>query len=94
MLGSALNNQALWELLSNLAIIAGYLSPLVVVGWFARDWLLRHYVPLDRFNELKDELEAFKAEFDQRSVADAARHEKLERDYIDLLRALSKKHKQ
>ena len=81
--------QDIWDLVTNLAVIIGYLCPFLVIGWVARGWLSANYASTRDLDAVRKELEDFKAQVAHQDVTDAARHEKLEDKYDELLTLLS-----
>lgn len=74
------------------AVVAGMIVPMVVSAWLARDWFEKHYVRIEDFNELKQELkdvsERTQRSLEHRAAADLARWEKLEMRYEKIFEAL------
>lgn len=79
------SGQDIWELVTNLAVIIGYLCPFLVIGWVARGWLAANYVSTRDLMALRKDLEDFKTQVAHQDITDAARHEKLEDKYEELL---------
>lgn len=89
----------IWDLITNLSSIIGYLGPLIVLAWVTRGYIATHIVSRKQFKDFideefhpfKKEVETLQKALSERAITDAARNAKLEEQYLILMQILRKK---